>query len=115
SALRCQRDDYCVPYWKDVAKLSYRQLAVISAYEFWPNKPSTADMWLAVARDAQRAVPADDAYRLAIPALELALRGSRCLAAPLVAISKLVDELAAFPHHDPRFDARLKSLAAIAE
>ncbi len=115
SALECERQGACTLYWRDVAKLSYRQLAIISAYDFWPEKPSTADRWLAVARNAQRAVPDDDAYRLAIPALELALRGSRCLATTLVAISKLVDELAAFPHHDPKFDARLKALAAVAE
>ena len=101
----------CTDYLHDQHR-SYQEVALFDAYQMWPTLGGTAEVWSAVAKRAETGAPADDAYRLALPALELAVRTSKCETQFLNGLASVARRLTKYPDHNPAFDPALAAFAA---
>jgi hypothetical protein len=81
---------------------------LVRARSLWPTGYAGFQSWYAVAELASRAWPVDKAWELAVPALELALRTSRCRAPDL----HTLQILARFLSFMPDLDSNAPSMSA---
>jgi hypothetical protein len=87
------------------------KLATLVVFTGWIEHD--ADGWIAVAREAETALPVHGAEALAVAALENALHGRACGKRTVAAVSAAATRLAAHDRHESSLDPRLTALRAM--
>jgi hypothetical protein len=82
----------CKPYFKDQQR-PLAALALFEAVEAWPAGEAGFERWARVGLRAVDARPVSDALRIGVPALEVAIRVSRCDREDLKIVSSLIGDL----------------------
>ncbi len=103
--------EWCDGYLAD-QQLDPKYQKLIEAYDGWPTEPTDYEGWISIATDGVMAAPLGGADRLAIVALEAALRTSHCKATRVLSIATQA-ELLAPQFTSTELSTRLATLRAL--